>query len=215
VCPPIRVVSASWGANGSVIAGLEKALIAEGVVTVWANGNSGGDGSTSTSNPDPARNPTAGILAIGSYDDLGTGSRNGKLSSDSSRGQADLPQTWPDLSAPGVNITSACRAYFAVCDAVGNNPRNGPSSTDVATYWTGSGTSWAAPHVAAVIAQLLQVSPRATPAQLDDVLKATAHRFPGGAPYRRVGRYLSSFDKGTGLVDAYAAAVALGAHRRS
>jgi serine protease AprX len=213
-CPPIRVVSASWGANGQVIAGLEKALLAEGVTTVWANGNSGGDGTTSTSNPDPAANPTPGILAIASYDDLGKGSRDGTLSPDSSRGQANLPRTWPDLSAPGVNVTSACRAYFAVCDAVGREPRNGPASSDLATYWTGSGTSWAAPHVAGVIAQLLQVDPDATPAQLDDVLKATAHRYAGGAPYRRVGTYQSSFDKGAGLVDAYAAALRLGARPR-
>lgn len=214
VCPPIRVLSLSWGANSPVIAGLEKALIAEGVTVVWANGNSGGDGTTNHSNPDPSANPAPGVLAIGSYDDGGTGSRSGRMSPDSSRGFAGDPRTWPDLVAPGVNVTSACRGWMLVCVVTGRDPRNGPAATDVATYWTGSGTSWAAPHVAGVVAQLLQARPAATPAEIDHVLKATAHRFVDGAAYERKGGYLTSFDKGAGLVDAYAAALRFGARRR-
>jgi serine protease AprX len=103
--------------------------------------------------------------------------------------------------------------YFGVCDAVGSNPENGPGSTDLATYWTGSGTSWAAPHVAGIIALLLQVRPTATRAQLDAVLKMTAYRYRDGAPYRRTGGSFSSYAKGAGLVDAYAAALAFGAAR--
>jgi serine protease AprX len=214
VCPPIRVVSMSWGANSPIIAGLEKALISEGVVTVWAAGNSGGDGSKNATNPDPAANPTPGILSVAGYDDLQTGTRNGQLAATSSRGSKVDPRTWPDVSAPGAGITSACRAYFAVCDAVGASPRNGPGTTDIATYFTGSGTSWAAPHVAAVVAMLFQANPSATPARIDDVIKATAYRYRAGAPYIRSGRYTSSFDKGAGLIDAYAAALRIGAHRR-
>ena len=214
VCPPIRVVSASWGANSPIIAGLEKQLVAEGVVSVWAAGNSGGDGSSNSTNPDPAANPTPGILSVAGYDDKQNGTRNGTLSTDSSRGAKADPATWPDVSAPGVNITSACRAYFAVCDAVGASPRNGPGPSDVATYFTGSGTSWAAPHVAAIVALLCQADPSATPAQIDDVIKATAYKYRDGAPYRRFGRYTSSYDKGVGLIDAYAAALRMGAHHR-
>jgi serine protease AprX len=214
VCPPIRVLSLSWGANSAIVAGLEQALVDAGVTTVWAAGNSGGDGSVSTTNPDPSATSRAGVLSIASYDDTGRITRDGRLSAGSSRGAKSDPRTWPDLSAPGEGITSACRLYFGVCDAVGTNPENGPGPTDVATYWTGSGTSWAAPHVAAVIALLLQVRPSATPAQLDAVLKRTAHRYRDGAPYRRTGGSWSSFDKGAGLVDAYAAARALGARRR-
>src|SRR3954469_7170331 len=67
-CPPIRVLALSWGADDPVIAGLEKALVAEGVLVVWAAGNSGGDGSTNQSNPDPAANPMPGVLSIAGYD---------------------------------------------------------------------------------------------------------------------------------------------------
>ncbi|MCW2707505.1 MAG: peptidase [Frankiales bacterium] len=153
------------------------------------------------------------MLSIASYDDNGRISRDGTVSTTSARGAKGDPATWPDLSAPGEGIISACRVYFGVCDAVGSNPENGPGSTDLATYWTGSGTSWAAPHVAGIIALLLQVRPRATPAQLDAVLKMTAYRYRDGAPYLRTGGSFSSYDKGAGLVDAYAAALAFGAAR--
>ncbi|MCW2570922.1 MAG: exported protein of unknown function, putative Peptidase domain, partial [Frankiales bacterium] len=154
-----------------------------------------------------------GVLSVASYDDGQTGTRNGKLSDTSSRGSKRDPLTWPDISAPGVNITSACRAYFAVCDAVGSSPRNGPGAADIATYFTGSGTSWAAPHVAGIIAQLFQADPAATPAVIDDAIKTTAHRYGGGG-YVTVGGYLTSYDRGAGLIDAYAAALQLGARRR-
>jgi serine protease AprX len=85
---------------------------------------------------------------------------------------------------------------------------------DVATYFTGSGTSWSAPEVGGVVALLFQARPKATPAQIEDVLKSTAYKYRDGAPYKRTGRYTSSFDKGTGLVDAYAAALRLGARPR-
>jgi serine protease AprX len=42
----------------------------------------------------------------------------------------------------------------------------------------------------------------------------TVYKYRDGAPYVKLGRYASSFDKGTGLVDAYAAALRLGARHR-
>jgi serine protease AprX len=214
ICPPIKVLSLSWGANDPVITGLQRQLVAQGVVVVWAIGNGGGDGSTNVANAVASTDPTPGVLGVAGYDDLGTGTQNGHMDPGSSRGAAKQPSTWPDISAPSVNVVGACRAYQAVCVAVGTDPRNGPGSTDLATYFTGTGTSWAAPAVAGVIALLLQARPDATPAQLDDALKRTAHKYRSGAPYRRVGRYTSSFDKGTGLIDAYSAALAFGARQR-
>ena len=213
-CPPIRVLSLSWGANDPVLTGLQRQLVAEGVVVAWASGNGGGDGSTDVSNAIASTDLTPGVLDVAGYDDGGTGTHDGSDDPDSSRGQASRPSTWPDVSAPSVNVVGACRAYQAVCAAVTKDPRNGPGTTDVATYFTGTGTSWAAPAVAGVVAMLFQLRPHATPAQVDDVLKRTAHRYRSGAAYKRVGRYWSSFDKGSGLVDAYAAALAFGARVR-
>ena len=215
-CPPIKVVNNSYGPSGggefdpnSATVKIQRQLAAEGVVTVWANGNDGGDGSANLSNP-PGTDPTPGILSVASYNDLGTGTRDGAVSEFSSRGAAADQATWPDISAPGENILSACRLYLPIC-ATGLQPVNGPGPLDLGTYNVISGTSMAAPQVAGIVAQLFQAAPDASPAQIEDTLKSTAYRFTAGAPYQQAGAYLSSFDKGTGLVDAVAAATALGA----
>jgi hypothetical protein len=63
------------------------------------------------------------------------------------------------------------------------------------------------------VALLAQADPTASPAEIEDALKSTAHKYPDGASYSPVGPYTSSYDKGTGLVDAFAAALKLGALR--
>ena len=141
-------------------------------MTVWANGNDGGDGSESLSNP-PGMDPTGGILSVASYNDLDTGTRDGTVSDFSSRGKAGDQSTYPDISAPGENITSSCRLYLLIC-STGLDPRNGPGATDIGTFNTISGTSMAAPHIAGIVAQLFQANPAATPAQVEEALKTTA-----------------------------------------
>lgn len=215
-CPPIKVTNNSYGPSGggafdpnSATVKIQRALAREGVMTVWANGNDGGDGSASMSSP-AGMDPTGGIVSVASYNDNGTGTRDGAVSEFSSRGKAGSPATYPDISAPGEDITSACRLQLVVC-ATGLQPRNGPGLLDLGTFNTISGTSMAAPHIAGIIAQLFQVAPAATPIRVEDALKATAYKYRNGAAYQRVGAYTTSFDKGTGLVDAYAAARRLGA----
>jgi subtilisin family serine protease len=213
-CPPIKVTNNSYGPTGggefdpnSATVKLQRALVEEGVVTVWAAGNDGGDGSASLTNP-PGQDPTGGILSVASYSDQDTGTRDGVVSEYSSRGASADPSTWPDLSAPGENITSSCRLYLPIC-ATGLDPRNGPGLLDVGTFNTISGTSMAAPHVAGIVAQLFQADPSATPAEIEAALKGTTYRFADGAPYTSVGGYPASFDKGTGLVDVVAAVARL------
>ncbi|MDQ3151508.1 MAG: S8 family serine peptidase [Actinomycetota bacterium] len=215
-CPPIKVVNNSYGPAAdapyepeSVTVKIQEQLAREGVVTVWAAGNSGGDGSATTTNP-PGHDQMPGIISVASYNDLDNGTRDGQLSEFSSRGSATDPNTWPDLSAPGENIASACRPYLLIC-STGLKPQSGPGFLDVGSYNTISGTSMAAPHITGIVAQLFQAAPNATPAQIEEALKATAHRFPGGEPYQDVRGHLTSFDKGAGLVDVVEAARALGA----
>lgn len=214
VCPPIKVTNNSYGPSGggefdpnSATVKLQRALVEEGVVTVWAAGNDGGDGSASLTNP-PGQDPTGGILSVASYYDQDTGTRDGVVSEYSSRGAAADPSTWPDLSAPGENITSSCRLYLPIC-STGLDPRNGPGLLDVGTFNTISGTSMAAPHIAGIVAQLFQADPTATPAEVEAALKGTTHRFTDGAAYQSVGGYTTSYDKGTGLVDVVAAVARL------
>jgi serine protease AprX len=213
-CPPIKVTNNSYGPSGggefdpeSATVKLQRALAAEGVVTVWANGNDGGDGSESLSNP-PGMDPTGGIISVASYFDLDNGTRDGKVSEYSSRGKAGDQSTYPDISAPGENITSSCRLYLAIC-ATGLDPRNGPGALDLGTFNTISGTSMAAPHIAGIAAQLFQANPSATPAQVEDAMKTTAHKYADGAAYESGPLGTTSFDKGYGLVDVVAAAAAV------
>ena len=56
---PTDPPAAARSTRNSATVKLQRALAAEGVVTVWANGNDGGDGSTSLSNP-PGMDPTGG-----------------------------------------------------------------------------------------------------------------------------------------------------------
>ena len=82
----------------------------------------------------------------------------------------------------------------------------------MASYNVLSGTSMAAPQIAGIVALLFQADPNATPAQIENAVKSTAEHYANGAPYQHLGKYQTSFDKGTGLVDAVAAATTLGAH---
>jgi serine protease AprX len=209
-CPPIKVSNNSYGPTGggafdpnSATVKLQRALVTAGVLTVWAAGNDGP--SNSATNP-PGQDPTGGIIMVASYDDQGTGTRNGAVSSFSSRGLAGHPETYPDISAPGSNITSSCRLYLAIC-STGLAPQNGPGLLDIGTFNTISGTSMATPHIVGIVTQLLQVNPNATPAQIENAIKSTAYKFANGAPYQNG----TSVDKGAGLVDVFAAAWNLGA----
>jgi serine protease AprX len=216
VCPPIKVVSNSYGPfdgkggpleEWATTVELQRQLVAEGVVMVWGNGNSGGDGSVSMSNP-PSTDPTPGIVSVGWYDDLRTGTRDGRLSDDSARGEAGEPDTYPDVVAPGEKVTVACRIVLPVCN-LGLDPQTGPGPLDLGNYNVLSGTSFSTPIVAGIVADLFQADPGATPAEIEDVLETTAHRFGGGAAYEPSPTGPTSYDKGHGLVDTVAAVDAL------
>jgi serine protease AprX len=221
LCPPIKATNHSYG-PASVPAGghkfvennptvtIQRNLVAAGVTVVWAAGNSAGDGSIATTNP-PAMDPRPGVLMVASYNDAGTGTRDNELSTFSSRGKDGDQQTYPDLSAPGDLITSACRPYLAVC-ATGFDFRNGPGPADIGTFNTISGTSMATPYVAGVVAQLVQAKPDITPAEVEDLLEDNAYAFGTGYeedtlnPDSNIG---TSFDRGHGLVDVAATLLAV------
>ena len=220
-CPPIRVTNHSYGPTASDSGNrfnassgdvrLQRLLLAKGVVAVWAAGNDGGSGAKAFTNP-PGMDPTPGIVMVASYNDRGIGDRDNQLSGFSSRGQDGDPFTYPDVAAPGDKILSSCRPYLAVCSS-GFTPVNGPGATDVATFNVISGTSMASPYIAGVVAQLFQANPRLRPADIERLLEDTAHRFTAGANYERDDPELNrrtptSYDKGHGLVDVFAAIAA-------
>ena len=191
--PAIRVVNNSWGSSGehnpdSATSQLVGELVDAGLLVVFAAGNSGGDGSSLQTSPE-CTNPIPGVVCVAAYDDLGQGTRDAQTASFSSRGDAERPETWPDLAAPGASITAACRPILPIC-------LTGPSD-DPLNYATLSGTSMAAPHIAGIAAQVLQVAPELSPAELEALLVDTAHDY--GEP---------GYAQGAGLVDAVEAVLA-------
>lgn len=204
-CPPIKVINNSYGGYGEwnsdgIRARLQNSLLAAGVSVIWSAGNGddlndGGDGSDNRVNPD-AQHPAPGIISVANYNDKGVGTRDGSLSSSSSRGENGRPQTYPDISAPGTDILSSCRPQLLIC---------GPTLGDFAEI---SGTSMSSPLVAGIVAQLRQAGPSLTPAEIEDLIQDTAYKFTAGASYEADPQNadgLTSFDKGAGLIDARAA----------
>jgi serine protease AprX len=221
--PRIKVVNNSYGdtagtpydPNG-VLSKLTSELVGMGVTMVFAagNGDANGDGGTGADDrlSSSAKDPTPGVITAANYDDGGTATRKGTLDSSSSRGLKGDPANYPDLSAPGSFITSTCNPALPICrlEVV-------PTTTWAPRYATISGTSMASPHVAGAVALLLQARPELTPAQVEDVLLDTAHKFAGDAtasgPYEADPQNpggTTSFDKGAGLLDVPAALDALG-----
>jgi len=210
-CPPVIAVNNSWGTGAGgfnattpqVLA--QRQLVADGVTVVWSAGNDGGFGSTDYVNS-ASQDPTPGVLSTANYDDGGVGSRDNVLDPSSSRGLAGNPNSYPDLSAPGAYITSACRAWLPVC-------ATGLDTADP-DYNTISGTSMAAPHITGYVAVLQQAALETTgqvlsPGAIEDLLVNTAHQFGNRTwetdPRNADSTTPTSFDAGHGLVDVTAA----------
>ena len=148
--------------------------------------------------------PTGGVISVASYNDLGTGTRDGEVSEFSSRGQAGDLSTYPDISAPGDMITSSCRIYLPIC-STGLDPqsRTATSTRSAARRWRRrtSPASWPS----------CSRTPRARPRRRSrTAIRSTAYKYSFGAPYvAGPDGVTTSFDKGAGLVDVVAAANAL------
>jgi hypothetical protein len=140
-------------------------LRSAGILPVFAAGNAGALPQTNLS---PADNP--GALSVGSIDAAGL------IDPSSSRGPANCsPAPFPDLVAPGVDITTS--------DLFGG-------------YSTQSGTSLAAPHVAGVLALLLSAFRGASADRQESALDGSAVDLGAAGP---------DDDYGFGQLDAVAA----------
>jgi serine protease AprX len=148
----IRVVSNSWGAGGgeynpqdSISQAAEKIVYENNVAVVFAAGNSGGDGSDIQASN---YGNTPAIINVAALEHNGKG-----VATFSSRGQADLNGTWPDIGAPGVRIwsTAARRTVISSMDK--------SDGTFNPYYLAISGTSMATPHISGIVALLWQAYP--------------------------------------------------------
>ena len=154
----IRVVSNSWGTPGDFDAydPVERAtlrLYTRGILTVFSAGNEGASDSLNRHCMAPWSLCVAG------------GNLDGRVDSYSSRGAADRPYAHPDVTAPGTSI----RAPAAVEDSDVTRLLSGQGE---ALYIDRTGTSMAAPHVAAVAALLWAEFRTLSPDQVMDAIVA-------------------------------------------
>jgi serine protease AprX len=215
VAPKIRAVSLSLGDGpgslynpSDVTSCVVKALVAKGTNVVFAASNDGGTGSADMTSSF-CKDPTPGVICVASYDDGESGRRDGALSSFSSRGKQGEPDTYPDIAAPGSNITATC---------VGPEPGQTTCATGAETRWapwygTISGTSMATPHVSGVVALMAQARPSLTPAQIELAIQDAALKVASNGPYEADPQNTGgthNFGFGAGLLDVPATLDALG-----
>lgn len=158
---------------------------AAGILVATAAGNEG-PGTCTIGSPGAA----TGALTVGAMADASAG---GFLqASFSSRGPTADGRIKPDVSAPGVDITSA---------------QTGTTTGYVST----SGTSMATPFVAGVALLMRDADPTLTPQQVKTALTSTAIDWGRGGNNRTAGTTGPDIDYGAGRLDAYAALAAAGA----
>ncbi|GAB3236384.1 hypothetical protein GCM10027346_27030 [Hymenobacter seoulensis] len=196
----IRVVSNSFGSSGGFdpndpINVVTKKVYDRGMVVVFAAGNEGPGADT--------HNP----YAIAPWTiSVGAGDKDGKLADFSSRGVRNEGgtfsvdgQTWtfknePVIVAPGVDVVST-RAIAPVSSLGTQMDVELLQPAEVPFYTHMSGTSMATPHVAGVVALMLEANPALAPAQVKQLIQETATNMPGR----------ETWEVGSGYINAYAA----------
>lgn len=196
----IRVITNSWGSSGDFepndpINVASKAAYDRGIAVLFAAGNEGP--SENTHNP-YAKAPWVISIAAGEKD--------GKLADFSSRGTKDVGgtfemngKTWtwqdrPTVTAPGVDIVST-RVIAPVSSLGATSDAEMIEPAFIPFYTTMSGTSMATPHVAGVVALMLEAKPTLSPDEIKQVLQDTSTNMPG----------YETWEAGTGYLNAYAA----------
>lgn len=196
----IRVITNSWGGSGDFdptdpITIASKMAYDRGMTVLFAAGNEG-----------PGED-THNIYAKAPWViSVAAGEKDGKTLADfSSRGKKGAggtftidgeSWTWkdePTITAPGVDIISTrAIAPVPLLDTVG------PTTIELAylPYYTMmSGTSMATPHVAGIIALMLDANPSLSPDEVKQIIQTTATPMPG----------YESWEAGAGYVNAYEA----------
>ncbi|MGG3469384.1 S8 family serine peptidase [Neobacillus pocheonensis] len=196
----IRVITNSWGSSGDFdpndpINLASKAAYDHGITVLFAAGNEGPGENT--------HNPYAKAPWVIS---VAAGEKDGSLADFSSRGTKGVGgtfeldgRTWtwrdePSVTAPGVDIIST-RALGPVSSLAATDDAATIEPAYLPYYTVMSGTSMATPHVAGIVALLLEAKPTLTPDEIKKVLQDTSTNMPG----------YETWEVGSGYVNAYAA----------
>ena len=188
----VRVVNCSFSANvvfdvNDPVNIATKLLTDNGVNVVFSAGNTGPG--QHTLNP---YSVAPWVISVGATDS------KGRLASFSSRGDFGSALFRPTLVAPGVGVVSLRGSgvlNVTGAQGIANGDAQRLNSSELPFYTTASGTSFSAPQVAGTIALMLGVNPSLTPADVRDILQATATPL---APYYQ-------HEVGAGMLNAHAA----------
>lgn len=196
----IRVITNSWGSSGDFdpsdpINLASKEAYDRGITVLFAAGNEGPGENT--------HNPYAKAPWVIS---VAAGEKDGKLADFSSRGTKGVGGTFemdgkewswedrPTITAPGVDVIST-RVLAPVSSLGATSDAEYIEPAYLPFYTTMSGTSMATPHVAGIVALLLEADPTRSPSEIKQVLQDTATNMPG----------YETWEVGAGYVNAYAA----------
>ncbi|WP_349409846.1 S8 family serine peptidase [Pseudalkalibacillus sp. SCS-8] len=194
----IGLITNSWGSSGGFdpdhpVNVASKKAYDHGITTLFAAGNEGPGEDT--------HNPYAKAPWVIS---VAAGVKDGSLADFSSRGTKGVggtftvdgeEWTWvdrPTVTAPGVDIIST--RVIAPVSSLSLDADAEEIETAYLPYYTlMSGTSMATPHVAGIVALMLEANPNLTPDEIKAILEDTATNMPGYEPW----------EVGAGYVNAY------------
>ncbi|MFC4559072.1 S8 family serine peptidase [Virgibacillus kekensis] len=196
----IRVITNSWGSSGGFspddpVNIASKKAYDRGITVLFAAGNSG-----------PAENTHNPYAKAPWVISVAAGTKAGTLADFSSRGTKGAGgtfemngKTWtwtdePSVTAPGVDIIST-RTLAPTSSLAPDKDAELIETAYLPYYTTMSGTSMATPHVAGIVALMLEANPQLSPSQVKNILQQTATNMPG----------YETWEVGAGYVNAYAA----------
>jgi serine protease AprX len=199
---PIRVVSNSWGSSGDFdptdpVSISTYELYKRGIVSVFAAGNDGAG--EDTHNP-YAQAPWVISVAAAEKDGVLTSfSSRGKFGKSGTFTTADDKQ-WtyfnePTITATGVDVVSTRTLTGILPPLEAEHDAETLTPGQLPYYTHMSGTSMATPHVAGIIALVLEANPNLSAMQVKDLIERTATNMTGRA----------SWEVGAGHINAYAA----------